>query len=591
MVFFDFTHSKGDPAVQAYNPFDVSKLVGRIGGALPFAPSLLFRGSVSRNDQSIRMTRPSKALNIDPGLDTFYSTALARSEHRLYIREVISTLALIQGALPIREIVDLLGLPTHSVENILVELQAIIRLPDTDRRPVTFCHPSFCSFLTTESRSGPFYTPPTFHLYLFLRCFIILLKERRWKSSQLPEQPLAMAYSRQYNLFHWIKAECAFEKQTARSKIFELCSEAQGCQPSAESHAFFLDKLGIALLDMVKNQEVTFHIDWIASLHREALELRTFQDVEARAWTLNNLSLALCVLFEDTGSTPAIEEAISLFRETRRLCPPPLPPLNSHLPVSLNNLGNALYAQFQQSGCIHHILDAIEAHREALTLRSSPNLDRSFSLDNLGNALLARYEHDGAICHVEEAISFYREAVELQDMHRSSTLTNLGDALRCRAERFGRISDHDEAIDLHQRALTLLEGCPVIARRWPLMNVGIAFHSRFKTSGSVEDLMQAISYLAESLSLISSNHIYRQKVLRYLIVSLQLLYESDRSLVYLEAAIKHTRELLVQHYVVEHRHQGEWLDRLLCLLQMRDVATGSRDASNEIAKVRDELKK
>jgi hypothetical protein len=69
------------------------------------------------------------------------------------------------------------------------------------------------------------------------------------------------------------------------------------------------------------------------------------------------------------------------------------------------------------------------------------------------------------------------------------------------------------------------------------------------------------------------------------------MYESDRSLVYLEAAIKHTQELLVQHYVVKHRHQREWLDRLLSLLQMRDVATGSRDASNEIAKVRDELKK
>jgi hypothetical protein len=105
------------------------------------------------------------------------------------------------------------------------------------------------------------------------------------------------------------------------------------------------------------------------------------------------------------------------------------------------------------------------------------------------------------------------------------------------------------------------------------MNIGIAFYSRFRTSGSVEDVIQAIPYLRESLNLISSHHIYRPRALRYLIMSLQVLYEKQRSPVYLEEAIKHTRELLSQHYVVEHRHRGEWLGRLESLLRVMHFAT------------------
>ncbi|RXW17659.1 hypothetical protein EST38_g8191 [Candolleomyces aberdarensis] len=590
------THTKGDPIVQEYirkngswpNPSDTRKLVDYIGGSFSLASALfrfIFHGSGSQDGQLTPMDRLPLSLNLNPGLDALYSATLARSERLPHFREVISTLALIKTPLPVPGIAELLGLPTYAVSRVLLDLQAIIRAPDTDLVPVTFCHPSLRDFLTTEYRAGPFYVPPTFHLHLFFGCFVVSLKDRRRESSlrQWSKQTV-VAYSVEYEDSHWREGHHVFDNQTARSMILNLCSQARRCPPLPESHAFYLDKLGIELLDMFKHKEsMHMHIERVASLHREALTLRTSSD-KARASTLDNLGIALCMQFEATGSTHVVEEAISLFRETRRLRPSPHP----HLPVSLNNLGNALYALFQRSGCTDHIIEAIGVHREALGIRSSPDVDRSFSLDNLGNALHALYEDDGAISHIEEAISLYREALSLQ--HRPSTLSNLGDALRSRGEHSGCISDHDDAISLLERALSLLEGCSLVTRRWPLMNIGIAFYSRFRTSGSIEDLMQAIPFLRESLNLISSHRIYRHKSLRYLIMSLQVLYERNQSLLYLEEAIKHTRELLNQHYTVEHKRRGEWLDRLISLLRMMHVATGSRDAWNEITKIEDELK-
>ncbi|RXW15916.1 hypothetical protein EST38_g9937 [Candolleomyces aberdarensis] len=529
-------HIKGDPVLQAYvqehgpwpNSSDARKLVDHIDGSFVLASALfrfIFHGSGSQDDQSTPMDRLPLALNHSPGLDALYSATLERSERLPHFREVISTLALLKTPLPVPGIAELLGLPAFAVVRVLVELQAIIRLPGTDDIPVTFCHTSLRDFLTTKSRAGHFYALPAFHLCMFFRCLIVSLRDQRGEqgSSQRSRQATTVAYSIEYEYSHWKDGHHVLQ-QTARPRILNLCSKARRCPPLSESHAFYLDKLGIALLEMVNNREATFHMEGIVSLHREALNLRTSSD-ETRASTLDNLGIALCKLFEETGSTPAVEEAISHFRETRLLRPPPHP----HLPVSLNNLGNALFSLFYQSRCIDHIAEAIDVHHEALGVRPPPDADRSFSLDSLGNALHARYEHDGDISHVEKAIKLHREALALQ--RTPSTLSNLGDALRSRGEHLSRISDHDEAIALLQSALTLLEGCSSVTRRWPIMNIGIAFYSRFKVSGSVEDLIQAISYLPESLDLIPPRHIYRPKALQYLIASLQSLSDRDQSLV------------------------------------------------------------
>jgi hypothetical protein len=152
---------------------DLKTLVHHIGGSFIFA-SALFKYIVEpSNDGLTPMTRLPLALDMNPGLDGLYNFTLAKSQRLHHFSNVISTLALLFQPLSITAITDLLGLKLFEVLHILVNLQAIIHIPGTDERPVTFCHTSLRDFLTTESRSGSFFAPPSHHLYLSYRCSLV----------------------------------------------------------------------------------------------------------------------------------------------------------------------------------------------------------------------------------------------------------------------------------------------------------------------------------------------------------------------------------------------------------------------------------
>ncbi|RXW20103.1 hypothetical protein EST38_g5763 [Candolleomyces aberdarensis] len=152
---------------------DKDQLVDHIGGSFIFA-SALFRYIVDpTDDQSTPMDRLPHTLNMNPGLDTRYAKTLSRSKNFPHFSDIISTLALIFEPLPIIGIAELLGIETFEVVRVLVNLQSIIHIPGTDDLPVTMCHTSLCNFLTTENRSGYFFTPPSFHLHLLYRCYTL----------------------------------------------------------------------------------------------------------------------------------------------------------------------------------------------------------------------------------------------------------------------------------------------------------------------------------------------------------------------------------------------------------------------------------
>jgi hypothetical protein len=101
------------------------------------------------------------------GLDGVYAQTLARSQHLPHFHTIISTIALLKRPLAIVKIADLLHIQTFKVVHVLLNLQAIIHVPGTDDQGVvTLCHTSLRDFLTTESRSGSFFVPPSFNLCL-----------------------------------------------------------------------------------------------------------------------------------------------------------------------------------------------------------------------------------------------------------------------------------------------------------------------------------------------------------------------------------------------------------------------------------------
>jgi hypothetical protein len=77
------------------------------------------------------------------GLDSVYTQTLSRSQHLPHFRTIISTIAFIFRPLSIVDISALLGIEAFEVVRVLLNLQAIIRVPGTDEKgAVTLSHKS-----------------------------------------------------------------------------------------------------------------------------------------------------------------------------------------------------------------------------------------------------------------------------------------------------------------------------------------------------------------------------------------------------------------------------------------------------------------
>ncbi|KAJ2913604.1 hypothetical protein MD484_g6814, partial [Candolleomyces efflorescens] len=196
---------KRNPVIKAYirdhgdwpTKEDKATLVDHIDGSFIFG-SALFKYIIDPTDtSSTPMERLPHTLNMNPGLDILYARTLSRSQDIPHFHEVISTLALAFEPLPIVGIADLLGIKTFQVVRVLINLQAIIHIPGTDILPVTICHTSLRDFLTTEIRSGRFFTSPHFHLQLMHRCSIP-------RTEQKPDAAVVL-YSSAHGVHHFEK--------------------------------------------------------------------------------------------------------------------------------------------------------------------------------------------------------------------------------------------------------------------------------------------------------------------------------------------------------------------------------------------------
>ncbi|KAJ2928234.1 hypothetical protein H1R20_g8863, partial [Candolleomyces eurysporus] len=454
--------TKTNPIIQAHiqqngswpHKDDAKKLVDRIGGSFVFASTLfklIFQQPTSPDDHSTPLSRLPLALNIEPGLDGLYSQTLARSEHLPHFPEIISTLALLAKPLPISGVAELLDIQASAVAHVLLDLQAIVQVPGTDDAPITFYHTSLRDFLTTESRSGRFFVPLSFHARLLIGCLSCELRARRQAPRSLGfylrQQTAVVRYSLYYgNRTHWNRGNAMFTRNDLETLI---------------------------------------------QLRREAVELLP---IGFKSAEFNRLGLALGSLFAHDRSTSTIEEAISIHRKVLRS----RPYLHPDRSFSLGNLGNALQSLFEHDQCISHIEEAISMHREALSLRPHPHPYRHISLNNLGNALQSLFEHDQCVSHIEEAISMHREALSLRPHphpYRHSSLASLSAALYYRFNELGSIEDLDEAISRRREALE----APHRSRAGTLSALARYLYTRYHKAQSIVDLEEAISLFRELL--------------------------------------------------------------------------------------------
>jgi hypothetical protein len=128
----------------------MNKLIMHINGSF-ILTSIIFTYIIqpaTKEDFTTPMDHLPLALAIN-GLDGLYGQTLLHSQHLPRFRDIISTITLL-------EITYLLGIEAFRVVCVLLNLQAIIHVPGTDKTgDVTLCHMSLHDFLTTQSCLGP----------------------------------------------------------------------------------------------------------------------------------------------------------------------------------------------------------------------------------------------------------------------------------------------------------------------------------------------------------------------------------------------------------------------------------------------------
>ncbi|KAJ7108260.1 CHAT domain-containing protein [Mycena epipterygia] len=222
-----------------------------------------------------------------------------------------------------------------------------------------------------------------------------------------------------------------------------------------------------------------------------------------RAIALNNLAASIHQRFQQRGDPMDIDQAVQLHREALTL-------LARHpdRSTSLNNLDSVIVERFKQRGDPADIDEAVQLGREALASRPAPHPDRSSSLTNLAYSIHHRFEQRGDPMDINEAVELHREALALRpavDPDRSNSLNDLANSIHKRFQRWGDPLDSDEAIQLHREALAL-RPAPHPERASSLNNLAASVHGRFQHQGDPADIDEAIQLHREALALSPSPH-------------------------------------------------------------------------------------
>ncbi|KAH6903346.1 CHAT domain-containing protein [Coprinopsis sp. MPI-PUGE-AT-0042] len=281
---------------------------------------------------------------------------------------------------------------------------------------------------------------------------------------------------------------------------------------------------------------------------------------------LNNLGILLHCRFEHTGDLADITEAISVQHRAVQLTPKG----HGHLATFFNNLGRSFRHRFECTGDLSDITEAISAQYRAVELTPEGHADLPGYLDNLGISFQCRFEHtgDSSLSDIDEAISARQRAVQLTPQGHPDLpmfFNNLGNSFQCRFECTGDFSDITEAISAQHRAVQLtpevMLPCQLASTTLEphssqhravqltpnghanlpscLNNLGASFMVRFKRTGDLSDIAEAISAQHRAVQLTPEGHADLPARLSNLGISFRCRFERTRDLFDITEAIQH----------------------------------------------------
>jgi hypothetical protein len=171
----------------------LDRLVQNSSGSFVFASTLV---DFVRQGSSPAVTLQA-AVESHTGLDPLYHQIFSAAPPHEHFARTIGTIMLLVQPLSISDLGTLLGLETSSILDLLLGIQAILRIPQDDNQPITLVHTSLRDFLTTPLRSSSLYINPICHANIAADCLEAI------KQPPPPQDGIFYTGGKEYASLNW----------------------------------------------------------------------------------------------------------------------------------------------------------------------------------------------------------------------------------------------------------------------------------------------------------------------------------------------------------------------------------------------------
>jgi CHAT domain-containing protein len=207
----------------------------------------------------------------------------------------------------------------------------------------------------------------------------------------------------------------------------------------------------------------------------------------------------LILYYNITGDIESLEELINVSQQAVQITPEDSPYLASYL----NNLGISFSLLYEYSGNYEDLEQAVIFCKQAMqkSLKNSKDLPKY--LNNLGHVLSDQYEKTGIFEYLQRSINAYKQAIQkislesAQDL--ASYLSNLSGVLYELYEHTGKSEDIEESIEACEKALEIADSNDYDLPRY-FHNLGIAVTTLYERTGSLTSLHRGIEAFEQAVA-------------------------------------------------------------------------------------------
>lgn len=277
-------------------------------------------------------------------------------------------------------------------------------------------------------------------------------------------------------------------------------------------YASRLDNLGLALLHRYKRVRSTSDADLDRSI--DLLRLATKSELDnpfQQHKYLNNLGCAIQARFNRFRSLNDLNTSINITEEVIKTAPVNCPDYASYL----CNLGISLHTRFDRMKSGADLDRGILMIEQAISRTPKGFVKRNDYVNDLISALAARARDKGSVEDIDRAIWMGKDAIgsesHAQLVPFRKILCSTSTALQMRFKLTGILEDLEDAIEAGENAISVTpKEHPDLTES--LGNLGNAYFLRYNRTGSVDDLKRSVAAKEQAVGIVNGSPFHRVEI-------------------------------------------------------------------------------